>query len=410
MIERVITMQIIQGGITAAPGFRAAGVHCGIRKNKSKHDLALVVADVLCTAAAVYTANRVQAAPLTLTREHLADGRARAILVNSGNANACAPGGPENALKACQAAAEATGLKPEDFIINATGVIGVSLPIDAILNAVPALTAALSRDGTSAAEAIMTTDTIKKEAAVQFQIGGKTVTLGGMAKGSGMIHPNMATMLAFLTTDCAITPELLSEALRDSVRRTYNRISVDGDTSTNDMAAVLASGTAGNDLITEKTVDYTQFCCALDAVNLKLARDIARDGEGATRLITCRVKGARDEQTAERLSKSVISSSLTKAALFGADANWGRVLCAMGYAGADFDPETVGIAFSSQAGRIPVCEQGRGVLFDETLAKQVLTQDEVVIEVDLYDGNCDVECYGCDLTYDYVKINGDYRT
>ena len=397
-------------GVTAAPGFLAAGIHCGIRKNQNKRDLALVIADVDCAAAAVYTTNRVQAAPIALTKEHLANGRARAILVNAGIANACAPDGLENAQKTCRAAAAATGLMDEDFIVNSTGVIGVPLPADVIIGAMPALTAALSRDGRPAAEAIMTTDTFPKEAAVRFETGGQTVTLGGMAKGSGMIHPNMATMLAFLTTDCAITPGLLREALYDSVGRTFNRISVDGDTSTNDMCAVLASGTAGNVLITERNDDYERFCRALNAVNLKLAKDIARDGEGASKLIICRVVHAQDERNAELLAKSVISSSLVKAALFGADANWGRVICAMGYAGVDFDPETVDITFTSEAGRIPVCERGRGLTFDETLAKQTLTQKEVVIEIDLREGNVSAEAYGCDLTYEYVRINGDYRT
>jgi len=403
-------MNHISGGITAAPGFLAAGIHCGIRKNTEKLDLALVVAETECAAAAVYTTNRVQAAPILVTQAHLQNGRARAILCNSGNANACAPGGAENARLSCETAAAATGLNPEDFIVNSTGVIGVPLPIHAITSAIPALSEALSPDGRTAAQAIMTTDTFPKESAVQCKIGGKTVTLGGMAKGSGMIHPNMATMLAFLTTDCAITPELLREALTASVRRSYNRISVDGDTSTNDMCAILASGTAENTLIAEKNEDYEQFCRALDAVNLTLAKDIARDGEGATRLLICRVKNARDEQAAERLAKSVITSSLVKTALFGADANWGRVLCALGYAGAAFDPKAVDISFVSEAGKIPVCTQGQGIPFDEDLARKVLSEKEVVIEADLHDGVFSSEAFGCDLTYDYVKINGEYRT
>ncbi len=403
-------MKYLDGGITAAPGFTAAGVHCGIRKNKSKRDLALIMADVDCAAAAVYTTNRVKAAPIYLTMEHLEDGRARAILCNSGCANACAPMGLENARLACEAAARATGLDTEDFIVNSTGVIGVPLPVQKMEAAMPALAAALSRDGAAAAEAIMTTDTCKKEAAVQIQIGGKTVIVGGMAKGSGMIHPNMATMLAFLTTDCAITPDMLHEALLESTRRTYNRVSVDGDTSTNDMSAILASGTAGHPQIEWKNDDYTLFVHALDAVNMQLARAIARDGEGATRLIVCRVQNARSEETAERLAMSVIASSLVKAAMFGADANWGRVLCAMGYSKAPFRPESVDVAFSSDAGRVSVCRQGAGLSFDEERAKQILLQDEVVIEVDLHEGTYTVESYGCDLTYEYVKINGDYRT
>ncbi|MCL2748424.1 MAG: bifunctional glutamate N-acetyltransferase/amino-acid acetyltransferase ArgJ [Oscillospiraceae bacterium] len=398
------------GGITAAPGFMASGVHCGIRKNKTKRDLALVVADTDCAAAAVYTTNRVQAAPLLVTRQHLANGRARAILVNSGCANACAPGGVENARKACAAAAAATGLAPGDFIVNSTGVIGAPLPVDTIVDAMPALAAALSRDGGPAVEAIMTTDTVKKEAAVRFTLGGQEVTVGGMAKGSGMIHPNMATMLAFLTTDCAISPGLLQEALADAARHSFNRISVDGDTSTNDMCAILASGTAKNELITEKNGDYEQFREALSQVCLHLAKEMARDGEGASRLLICRVKNAQDEQAAETLAKAVISSSLFKAAMFGADANWGRVLCAMGYSGVDFDPGVVDIAFASEGGRLPVCARGQGLPFDEELARKVLSRKEIVVEADLHGGNAVAEAYGCDLTYDYVKINGDYRT
>ncbi len=403
-------MKHISGGVTAAPGFLASGIHCGIRKNKSKRDLALILAETDCAAAAVYTTNRVKAAPLYVTMEHLENGRARAILCNSGCANACAPMGAENARMTCEAVARAAGLEADDVIVNSTGVIGVPLPGQIMADAMPALVGALSRDGSAAAEAIMTTDTFSKEAAVQMQIGGKTVTVGGIAKGSGMIHPNMATMLAFVTTDCAITPDMLHEALAESTRRTYNRISVDGDTSTNDMTAVLASGAAGNPQIEWKNDDYALFVKALDAVNLKLARAIARDGEGATRLIVCRIQNARSEESAERLAMAVIASSLVKAAMFGADANWGRVLCAMGYSKAPFRPETVDIAFSSDAGRVPVCQNGAGLAFDEELAKQVLLQDEVVIEVDLREGAYTVEAYGCDLTYDYVKINGDYRT
>jgi len=403
-------LKLIDGGITAAPGFLAAGIHSGVRKNTNKLDLALVVADRDCAAAAVYTTNRVKAAPLTLTMEHLKDGRARAILANSGNANACAPGGREAAEQCVAAAAAACGLKPEDFIVNSTGVIGQPLPVEKMVAAMPALAKALARDCLPAAEAIKTTDTFLKTAAVQFELRGKTITLGGMAKGSGMIHPNMATMLAFLTTDCAIEPALLQEALRDSVGRTYNRISVDGDTSTNDMTAILASGAAGNPIIAEKGEDYVTFLSALTAVNLKLAKDIARDGEGASKLLTCRVTGAADEDSAVRLAKAVISSSLTKAAMFGADANWGRVLCALGYSGVDFDPAQVDIAFSSPAGRIEVCLGGIGLAFDESQAKEILSRDEVTIEVALSVGSAAAEAYGCDLTYDYVKINGDYRT
>ncbi|MCL2695405.1 MAG: bifunctional glutamate N-acetyltransferase/amino-acid acetyltransferase ArgJ [Clostridiales bacterium] len=403
-------LKYVDGGVTAAPGFLAAGVHCGIRKNSQKRDLALIVADRDCAATAVYTTNKVKAAPIWLTMRHLVNGRARAILANSGNANACAPGGAIAAETTVTAAAAACGLRTEDFIVNSTGVIGQPLPMEKMINAMPALAQSLSRDCLPAAEAIMTTDTFPKMAAVQFTLGGKTVTLGGMAKGSGMIHPNMATMLAFLTTDCAITPALLQEALRASANRTYNRVSVDGDTSTNDMTAILASGAADNPIITEKSADYEIFLGALNAVNLKLAKDIAKDGEGATKLLICRVSGAGCETDAVLLAKAVISSSLTKAALFGADANWGRVLCALGYSGADFDPAQTDIAFSSAVGRIRVCANGAGLAFDEAIAKQVLAEKEVTIAVTQHEGDATAEAYGCDLTYDYVKINGDYRT
>ena len=400
--------EIISGGVTAVPGFKASGVHCGIRKNRTKRDLALIMADSDCAAAAVYTTNKVKAAPIWLTMENLKNNRARGIIANSGNANACAPGGMEAAKKTLDAIAAETGLSPEDFIVNSTGVIGQPLPVDVIVDAVPELVKSLTTDGLPVAEAIMTTDTFSKQAAVSFNIGGKKVILGGIAKGSGMIHPNMATMFAFLTTDCDIAPALLQEALSASTNCTYNCISVDGDTSTNDMTAILASGTAGNPTITKKGKDYDIFLCALNALNLKLAKDIARDGEGATKLITCSVSGA--SKNAIGIAKSVISSSLVKAAMFGSDANWGRVLCAMGYSGVDFDPSKVDVAFSSDAGLIPVCSKSEGLPFDEDLAKKILSQKEVTIEITLYEGECNAEAYGCDLTYDYVKINGDYRS
>jgi glutamate N-acetyltransferase/amino-acid N-acetyltransferase len=403
-------LEFIEGGVTAVQGFTASGVHCGIRKNRQKRDLALILADRPCAAAAVYTVNKVKAAPLYLTMKNLADGRARAFLANSGNANACTPDGELAANATVEAAAKALGLSPEDFIVNSTGVIGQPLPYEAMVAAMPELVAGLSQDSAPAAEAIMTTDTFPKTAAVRFELAGKTVTIGGVAKGSGMIHPNMATMFAFLTTDCSISPALLQEALRLSASRTYNRVSVDGDTSTNDMNAILASGAAGNPEITEKDENYALFLEVLDAVNLKLAKDIARDGEGATRLLTCKVSGAADEENAVTIAKSVISSSLVKAAMFGADANWGRVLCAMGYSGAEFDPQKVSVAFSSPAGKVAVCENGAGLEFDEDAAKNILTQNEIVIEIGLSTGSFGAEAYGCDLTYDYVKINGDYRT
>jgi glutamate N-acetyltransferase/amino-acid N-acetyltransferase len=400
----------VSGGITAAPGFLASGIHCGIRKNREKRDLALIVADRLCAAAAVYTTNKVKAAPLYLTMENLKDGHARAILVNSGNANACAPGGLEAAQTTVAAAAKAAGLKPEDFIVNSTGVIGQALPVDTMVMKMPELVNALSPDGCGAAEAIMTTDTFVKTHAVEFTVGGTTITLGGMAKGSGMIHPDMATMLAFLTTNICIEPDLLQEALRESAACTYNRISVDGDTSTNDMTAILASGAAKNPIIDAKNENYFIFLQVLNEVNLKLAKDIARDGEGATKLIICRVKEAASEETAVALAKSVISSSLVKAMVFGEDANVGRVLCAMGYAGVDFEPQAVDIIFASAAGQVMVCQNGIGLAFDEGLALIVLKEKEITIEVHLHSGTKTAEAYGCDLTYDYVKINGDYRT
>jgi len=405
-----MNISFIPGGITAAPGFTASGVHCGIRKNRVKRDLALIMADRECNAAAVYTTNKVKAAPIWLTMENLKNNRAWGIIANSGNANACAPGDTEAAKKTVSALAAATNLSAEDFIVNSTGVIGQTLPVDVITAAIPDLVKALVPDSDTAAEAIMTTDTFPKQAAVQFTLGGKQVTIGGIAKGSGMIHPNMATMFAFLTTDCDISPTLLQDALRASVNRSYNCVSVDGDTSTNDMTAILASGTAGNPGITEKGEDYNAFLQALDAVNLKLAKDIARDGEGATKLITCRVSGASSYEEAITLAKSVITSSLVKAAMFGSDANWGRVLCAMGYSGAAFDPFNVDVSFSSGSQQVSVCKKSEGLPFDEDLATKILSENEVMIDITLHEGNHVAEAYGCDLTYDYVKINGDYRT
>jgi len=402
--------EFIHGGVTSVPGFTASGVHCGIRKNKTKRDLALIMADRSCTAAAVYTTNKVKAAPIHLTMENLKNNCAWGIIANSGNANACAPGGMEAAKKMLEAVAAETGLAPEDFVVNSTGVIGVPLPVDVIVDAVPKLVSSLTTDGEPVAEAIMTTDTFPKSAALKVDIGGKTVTIGGIAKGSGMIHPNMATMFAFLTTDCDIAPELLQAALNESVDRTYNRISVDGDTSTNDMTAVLASGTAGNAKINDRNTDFDIFAGALDAINLKLAKAIARDGEGATKLIICEVAGAYSLENAVCMAKSVISSSLVKAAMFGSDANWGRVLCAMGYSGADFNPDKIDVAFSSKAGCVSVCEGSKGLPFDENIVKKILSEEEVTIEITLYDGSGQANAYGCDLTYDYVKINGDYRT
>lgn len=403
----------IQGGVCAAQGFTAAGVHCGVKANSSpdKNDLALILSQKECTAAATFTLNRVKAAPLYVTMDHLEDGTAWGVVVNSGNANACCPMSHENAEAMCAAAAKATGREPGDFVVASTGVIGQTINIAAIEAGVPQAAAALNADGSdSAATAIMTTDTVKKEIAVSFRVGGKEVRLGAIAKGSGMIHPNMGTMLAFLTTDCAITHEMLADALHEVVGRTFNRVTVDGDTSTNDTCAVLANGMAGNPLIEWKNEDYQTFLAALEYVCRHLARAIAGDGEGASRLVTCRVTNARSEENAERLAKAVVGSSLVKAAMFGADANWGRVLCAMGYSKAPFRPEHVDVTFCSAAGEILVCKQGDGVAFDEDQAKKILSEQEVIIAVDLHEGEDSAECWGCDLTYDYVKINGDYRT
>ncbi len=420
-------MKQIPGGVTAPKGFTASGVHCGVKKGKGdgnqppmskmpevlegKKDLALIVSEQPCVAAAVYTMNRVKAAPLYVTMDHLENGEAQAIVANSGNANACAPNSHEHAETMCQLAAQATGLRPSDFVVASTGVIGQELNIDAIAQGLPAAAAALSKDGSdAAANAIMTTDTVKKELSVTCSVGGKTVTIGAIAKGSGMIHPNMGTMLCFVTTDCAITHEMLTDALHEIVPRTFNRVTVDGDTSTNDMCVVLANGMAGNELIEWKDDSYTVFYKTLYYVFEQLARAIAADGEGASKLITCTVANARSEESAERLSKAVVGSSLVKAAMFGSDANWGRVLCAMGYSKAPFRPEYVDVKFSSAVGEILVCEQGAGVDFDEESAKSILSQDEVIILVDLHEGEYQATCWGCDLTYDYVKINGDYRT
>ena len=406
-------MKLISGGVTAAKGVKAAGLHAGVKagSNPEKNDLAMILCDTEATAAGVYTMNRVKAAPIYVTMEHLENGVARGIIANSGNANACAPMGHENAVKMSEAAAAATGLKPEDFIVASTGVIGQPLNISVIEQACPTLASLLSRDGSmEAAKAIMTTDTRPKEIAVSFEIDGKEVRLGGIAKGSGMIHPNMGTMLAFLTTDCAISSDVLQSALYETTKVTFNRISVDGDTSTNDTCCILASGAAGNPVIDWKSEEYEVFQGALKFVCTELAKKIAGDGEGATRLVTCTVSGSRSDETAEKLAMEVIRSSLVKAAMFGADANWGRVLCAMGYSKAPFRPEYVDIAFASAAGEIQVCTAGEGLAFDEDLAKKVLTQPEVEIRINVNEGEHSATAWGCDLTYDYVKINGDYRT
>ena len=407
-------LKFIDGGVCAAQGFQAAGIHVGVKTHASwKKDVALIVSDVDCAAAAMFTTNAVKAAPIHVDKAHLADGKARAIIANSGNANACAPHGEENAIKMCQAAAKAIGCKPEDVLVSSTGVIGQTLNVKVIEDGMPELYGALAATpeaSDAAAHAIMTTDTEKKEVAVETVIGGKVVRMGGIAKGSGMIHPNMGTMLCFLTTDCAISPEMIKTALLETVNVSFNRISVDGDTSTNDSCIVLANGMAGNPVITEKGGDYAAFLEALQALCMTLAKKMASDGEGAKHLITCNVQGAAGEQSAETIAKSVISSTLTKAAIFGADANWGRVLCAMGYSGEEFDPDKVDVHFASAAGDIEVCHQGRGLDFDEDLAKKILTEHDIEINITMGEGSGSCTCWGCDITYDYIKINGDYRT
>ena len=407
-------LNFIDGGVCAAQGFRAAGIHVGVKTHAAwKKDVALIVSDADCAAAAVFTKNVVKAAPIRVDLQHLADGRARAVIANSGNANACAPQGEENARRMCAAAAKAIGCEAGDVLVSSTGVIGQRINVEAIEAGVPELYAALERSAEAsdaAAHAIMTTDLEKKEAAVETNVGGRTVRLGGIAKGSGMIHPNMGTMLCFITTDCAISPAMIKTALLETVQVSFNRISVDGDTSTNDTCCVLANGLAGNAVIEEKGPDYEAFAAALKALCVELARKMASDGEGARHLITCTVNGAKSEESAETIAKSVISSTLTKAAVFGADANWGRVLCAMGYSGEDFDPDRVTVRFASAAGEIQVCEKGRGLDFDEALAKKILTEHDVEILIDMEEGQGRCTCWGCDITYDYIKINGDYRT
>lgn len=411
-------MHIISGGVTAPKGFQAAGIHCGIKDNfttpqPEKKDLAMILSAVPCAAAGTFTRNVVKADPVILTREHLADHKAQGIIFDSGNANACAPKGMENAQRMAQAAAAATGLQPQDFAVCSTGIIGVELNIQAIEQGVPTLVASLAdtpQASLDAAQAILTTDLKVKEIAVTVEIGGKTVTIGAIAKGSGMIHPNMGTMLCFLTTDCAIAAPMLKKALLATANRSFNRISVDGDTSTNDSCMILANGLAGNAPITEEGADYQAFLEALQALCVHMARSMASDGEGAKHLITCTVTGAKSEQSAETIAKSVISSTLTKAAIFGADANWGRVLCAMGYSGEVFDPDKVDVSFASVAGEIAVCAAGRGLPFDEGQAKKILTEHDVEIRVTMGEGDGSCTCWGCDITYDYIKINGDYRT
>ena len=404
-------MKLINGGVCASKGFLANGVHCGIRKNRTKRDLALVYSTVPASCAAVYTTNLVKGAPLIVTKKHIENGVAQAVICNSGNANTCNANGIEIAEEMSALIAKELQIDPADVVVASTGVIGEPLNIEPIANGVKELSLGLSDSGNEdAAQAIMTTDTIMKEAAVEFTLGGKVCHLGGMAKGSGMIHPNMATMLVFITTDAAISPEMLKRALSGDIANTFNMVSVDGDTSTNDMVTVLANGLAGNDIIESESEAFSTFMQALNTVNVALCRMIAGDGEGATKLLECRVSNAQDEKTAKTVAKSVICSSLLKAAMFGADANWGRVLCAIGYSGADVDVNKIDVAFRSKAGYIPVCRNGSGIPFSEEAAKKILLEKEIEILVGLHDGTASAKAWGCDLTYDYVKINGDYRT
>ncbi|MBN1778298.1 MAG: bifunctional glutamate N-acetyltransferase/amino-acid acetyltransferase ArgJ [Clostridiales bacterium] len=400
-------MQFIEGGVTAAKGYRAAGEHLGIRKKPGKRDVALIVSDTPASAACCYTQNLVKGAPLLVTKQNLKNGTAQAIVCNSGNANTCNDNGIEIAEGMCALVEKHTGVKANDVIVASTGVIGQPMTLQPFMDGMGALAAALDTSGGHhAAQAIMTTDTVPKEVAVEFEMGGVICTLGGMAKGSGMIHPDMATMLCFLTTDAKITPEALQDALSETVKDTFNMLSVDGDTSTNDMVAILANGMAGN----AASADTAPFQAALRAVCEKLCRMMARDGEGATKLITCTVTGAKDVRSAKAAAKGVVCSSLVKSAFFGADANWGRVLCAIGYSGAEVDVEKVDIQFRSKAGLLAVCKAGRSIPFDEAVASDILREDEIDILVQLRDGGAQAAAWGCDLTYDYVRINGDYRT
>ncbi len=403
-------MHIIEGGVCAAKGFTANGIHCGIRKNKTKRDLSLIYSQVQANAASVYTTNLVKGAPLTVTKSNLSNGKAQAIICNSGNANTCNANGIEIAQQMCALTAQQLHIAAEDVVIASTGVIGQPLDITPIANGLPELVCGLGAHSAWAAEGIMTTDTQKKEIAVSFEIGGVECKIGGIAKGSGMIHPNMATMLVFITTDCAISASMLQKALSTDVQSTFNMVSVDGDTSTNDMVTVLANGMSGNPEITEDGANFEIFMKALNTVTVYLCKAIAGDGEGATKRIECSVRGAADEKTAKVVAKSVICSSLTKAAMFGADANWGRVLCAIGYSGADVDVNKVDVSFVSPAGEIAVCKNGCGVDFSEEKAKEILLEKEITIALHLNSGDKTAVAWGCDLTYDYVKINGDYRT
>lgn len=403
-------IKFINGGITAPKGFKCNGIHCGIRKNKQKKDLCLIVSDKLCTAAGVYTTNLVKGAPIYVTMDNIKDGYAQAIICNSGNANTCNSNGIEIATKMCNLVSKYTGINANDVIVASTGVIGQKLDITPISNGMKKLVEGLGDKSLAANEAIMTTDTIPKEVAVSFKLGGVECRIGCIAKGSGMIHPNMATMLVFVTTDVAISSEMLQRALKADTEKSFNMVSVDGDTSTNDMYVVLASGEAGNKEVTTEGEDFEIFKKALNTVSTYVCKLIAKDGEGATKLLECNAYGMIDDKNAALVAKSVITSSLFKAAMFGADANWGRVLCAVGYSGAKVDVSKIGVEFASKAGKIKVCENGYGVDFDEDLAKAILSENEIQINITSSEGDGKATAWGCDLTYDYVKINGDYRT
>ena len=406
-------MKFIENGTVTSPkGFKGAGI-CGSVKpsNVTKKDIALIASDVLCNAAAVFTKNLVKSSAIIVTQKNLQNGKAQAVVVNSGNANTCNADGEEKAERMCALAAQYLGIDKNDIIAASTGVIGQPLPIEPFEKSIPILADSMSENGgTDVAEAIMTTDTVKKEAAVQFEIDGKTVTIGAAAKGSGMIHINMGTMLSFVTTDAAVSSEMLKAALTEAVEKSYNMVSVDGDTSTNDTLAIMANGLAGNTEIKCRDNDYKTFTQALTELCKTMAKKLAADGEGATKLLVCTVNGAKTDIDAKGAAKSVICSSLVKAAMFGADANWGRVLCAIGYSGCDIDVTKVDVSFVSKSGRVEVCKNGAGVEFDEDIAKTVLSEKEITIDISLNDGKGSAEAYGCDLTYDYVKINGDYRT
>lgn len=403
-------MKIIEGGVCAAKGFSASGIHCGIRKNKSKKDLSLIYSEKIANVAAVYTTNLVKGAPIEVTKKNIADGKAQAAICNSGNANTCNADGIEIAEKMCCLVADELKIDKNNIVIASTGVIGQPLNIEPIRNGIPKLVENLGNNSQDAAYGIMTTDTKIKEIAVSFNIGGTECKIGGIAKGSGMIHPDMATMLVFITTDCAISSKMLQFALSGDVKDTFNMVSVDGDTSTNDMVTVLANGVAGNKEIVDFGEEYDTFMKALNTVTVYLCRCIAADGEGATKMLECKVDGAKDILTAKKVAKSIICSSLTKAAMFGADANWGRILCAIGYAKCDVDVKCVDVSFKSAKGTIDVCKNGSGIEFSEEKAKEILLEDEIEILVSLGDGTGSATAWGCDLTYDYVKINGDYRT